>query len=429
MKRTQIIFFLTMLTLQSHAQVTIEECYAAARTNYPLIKQLDLIERAKEFNLQNAGKGYLPQVNIVAQASWQSDVPHIPLDTSNPMLGTIMPDPVSKDQYKAVLELSQVLWDGGRIKSHREMIESSAGVSGQNVEVNLYHLNERIDQLYFGILLIDAQLKQNKVLQDELERNHKLILSYVDNGIANQSDLNAVRVDQLKAFQTEAGLLKTREAYIGMLGLLTGMELSMDTQLIKPEPVLSQTREIKRPELELYELRIVDLNSRYSEIRSDLRPKLGLFLNLGYGRPGLNMLDDSFNSYYIGGVQLAWNLGSLYRLRDRKNLISTNIESVKVEKESFLANTMIDLVQKDNAVRSLYEQLSYDDEIISLLTEVRRASEAKIAFGTISGSELMRDLHAEQMAIQNKIVHETQLLMAIYNLRFITNDYQIDETK
>ncbi len=421
--------FLMMLAWQGSAQVTIEECYNAARTNYPIIKQLDLIERAKEFNLQNAGKGYLPQVNIVAQASWQSDVPHIPLDSSNPMIGAIMPDPVSKDQYKAVVEVSQVLWDGGRIKSRREMIKSSAGVSGQNVEVNLYRLNERIDQLYFGILLIDAQIKQNRVLQAELERNGKLIQSYVDNGIANQSDLNAVRVDQLKALQTEAGLLKTREAYTEMLGLLTGMELSMDAQLIKPEQVLPENREIQRPELKLFDLRIEDLNSGYGELRSDLRPRLGLFLNLGYGRPGLNMLDDSFNTYYIGGVQLAWNLGSLYRLRDKKNLISTNIESVKVEKESFMLNTMIDLVQKDKTVKSLYEQLSYDDEIISLLTEVRRASESKIANGTISGSELMRDLNAEQMAIQNKIVHETQLLMATYNLRFITNDYQVSGTK
>ncbi len=409
------LLFLCCLT--ALAQVTIEDCYRKAQANYPLIKQYDLIEKTKDYNLSNADKGYLPQVMFSAKATYQSDVVHFPI--SVPGIDAPL---IPKDQYGATLDINQRIWDGGDIKSKKESIRTSAEVDKKNVKVDVYSINERVNQLYFGILLTDAQLRQNQLLQDDLKRNYERTQSYVQNGIANQADLDAIKVEQLKTNQSKVQYFNTKKAYVEMLSKLIGEELNSDTEFVKPSMERPSTLTINRPELELFDAQIKNLEIKNQEINAGLMPKLGLFVTGGYGNPGLNILENAFTPYYIAGAKLTWNIGNFYTRKNNKNKIQTNIHAVETQRETFLFNTLLDITQKDNSINNYLDQLKDDDEIIALRSSVKRASEAKMANGTLSGTDLTRDINAQQMSMQDKILHEMQLLLAIYNLKFATNN-------
>ena len=423
MRIKTITLFLALVSYAPcFAQLSIEACYEKARANYPLIKQYGLIEKTKEYNLSNAAKGYLPQVTFSAQATYQSDVTEIPIDLDAIGLTGVEIPSVSQDQYKMELALSQTLWDGGAIRSERKALRTQAEVDQRDMDVSMYAINERVNQLYFGVLLAEAQLEQNKVLQAELRRSCEQVSSYIKNGIAQQSDLDAIRVDLLKAKQTEAQFEHTKRAYREMLSRLIGEEIGEETRLVKPEAVRPLTKENNRPELELYQARIRNLRAQDSRITAGMMPKLGLFVTGGYGKPGLDMFEDNFKAYYLAGVRLSWNLGSLYTRKNDRRKIQTGIRSIETQRETFLFNTSLDVAQRNATIDKYIDQLKYDDEIIALRGSVKRASEAKMANGTLSGTDLTRDIHAEQSAIQDKILHEIELLMAIYNLRYAINN-------
>ena len=423
MRIKTITLFLALVSYAPcFAQLSIEACYEKARANYPLIKQYGLIEKTKEYNLSNAAKGYLPQVTFSAQATYQSDVTEIPINLDAIGLTGVEIPSVSQDQYKMELALSQTLWDGGAIRSERKTLRTQAEVDQRDMDVSMYAINERVNQLYFGVLLAEAQLEQNKVLQAELRRSCEQVSSYIKNGIAQQSDLDAIRVDLLKAKQTEAQFEHTKRAYREMLSRLIGEEIGEETRLVKPEAVRPLTKENNRPELELYQAQIRNLRAQDSRITAGMMPKLGLFVTGGYGKPGLDMFEDNFKAYYLAGVKLSWNLGSLYTRKNDRRKIQTGIRSIETQRETFLFNTSLDVAQRNATIDKYIDQLKYDDEIIALRGSVKRASEAKMANGTLSGTDLTRDIHAEQSAIQDKILHEIELLMAIYNLRYAINN-------
>ena len=416
---------LSFLPLGWHAafaQITIEECYRRAQANYPLIEQYDLIEKTAEYNLSNANKGYLPQVMFSAKASYQSDVVRLPIDLSQLGIQGVSIPTVNKDQYGETLDIRQTIWDGGTIKSQKESIRTASEVDKANVDVSIYAVNERINQLYFGILLTDAQIRQNRLLQDELERQYSQVRSYMENGIANQTDLDAIKVDQLKARQSEAQFANTRQAYIDMLSIMIGERLSADTEFTKPEPIVPSVRAVYRPELSLFDAQIRKLEAKNREITSGLMPKLSLTVTGGYGNPGLNMLTSGFEAYYMAGVRLSWNIGNFYTKKNKRREIQTSIRNIETQRETFLFNTDLDITQKESSIDTYFDQLRYDDEIIELRVAVKQASEAKMANGTLSGSDLIRDINAEQMARQDKIMREMELLLAIYNLKFATNN-------
>lgn len=426
MKRTTIFLVaMAFISLQAFSQsrITIEECYQKAQDNYPAIEQYDLIEKSKSFNLENASKGYLPQITFSAKASYQSDVTKLPIDISQLGIGGFQIPELSKDQYGLTLDVNQTIWDGGQIKSQKEHIKSKADVQQKKLQVNIYSINARVNQIYFGILLADAQIKQNNLLKEYLHNSYNKVEAYVRNGIAHQADLDAIRMDQLKAEQNEIEYLSTKKAYIAMLSKLTGCDLTAETEFVRPDMIRPASNEVKRFELELYKSQIQEYETESRKITADLYPKIGLFVTGGYGKPGLNMLENKFSTYYTAGVKLSWNIGSFYSLKNNRKLVRNNIDMVVNQQKSFLFDLDMELIQKNIVLDKYFDQLKYDDEIISLKGSVREASEAKIAGGTISGTDLMQDVNAEHTAKQDKVLHEIQLLMAIYDLKYTTNNY------
>lgn len=415
---TGICLLLLMPTLhaQNLQRITIHECYTLAKENYPLLKQRDLITKSKEYTVQNASKAYLPQVSINGQATYQSEVTRIPIQ----LPGMDVPS-LSKDQYKLYGEINQPIFDGGVIRQQKQTHEANAMVEQQKLEVELYKLNERINQLYFGILMIDEQSKQSDLLKKDIQLGINKTETAIANGTAFKSSLDALKAELLKVNQRSIELKATRKGYTDMLSLFVNRTIDEQTELVIPQsPLTPQT--ITRPELKMYDYQSKSLDVQSRTITAKNLPKLNLFLQGGYGRPALNMLSNDFEAYYIGGVRLNWSLSGLYTYGKEKELVAINRKNIELQKETFLFNTQHVLKQQNAEISKLQQLLSTDDEIIELRTNVKNTSSTQLQNGVINTSDYLREVNAEDQARQTRILHTIQLLMAQYNQQTTTGN-------
>lgn len=419
MKR--ILFFIMFFTvaISTRAQVTLDECRQAAQENYPLVRQYNLIQLAEQYNLSNASKGNLPQINISGKASYQSDATTFPIDI--PGIGI---KGLPKDQYQALIEVQQNIWDGGQIHHQKKEIKAVSQENKYQLDVSMYALNEQVNQVFFGILLLNEQLHQNALLHDNLQRNLKNIEAYRNNGIANDADVDAVKVEILNTKQQRIQLSENRKAYLRMLSLLTGKQMNEQIQLVVPDMEDEISGDIiNRPELWLYESQKQTVDIRRHALRAGYMPKFRLFAQGGYGNPGLDMLKDKFTAYYIIGARLTWNFGSLYTLKNDKQKLDTQRQQIENNRNLFLFNTHLKLAEQDGKINTLQQQMKEDDEIIRLRTNIRQAAEAKVANGTLTVTEMLREVTAESLARQTQALHKIELLMNIYQKKHLTNTH------
>ena len=394
--------------------ITLDECQTKAKANYPLVKQYNLIEQTAQYNISNANKGYLPQVTLSAKGTYQSQVTKLPITIPNVTIPGL-----SKDQYQAVVEANQVIWDGGAISAQKKITNANTEVEKQKLEVDLYALNERINQLYFGILLLKEQLRQNDILQNELQTNYNRVASYKQNGVANQSDLDALKVEQINAQQRGTELHITQKSYFIMLSALTGLTIDTKTELIKPEINLASlnTTVNHRPEIGLFDAQNKLFESQKELLNAGNRPKIGAFVQGGYGKPGLNMLTNAFSDFYIGGIRLSWNLSGFYTQKNNLNKIEVSKKAMDVQKETFLFNSDLKTKQQQTEIEKLKSTLANDDEIIRLRGNIKKSATTKVDNGTLTITDLIREINAEDQAKQLKSLHEIQLIMNVYQLK------------
>ena len=404
------------------AQLTIEHCREKARENYPLIRQQGLIEKSRDYNLSNAARGYLPQIQLKARATYQSEVTSIDLPPAAQSMGFDIPHP-PKDQYQAYIEAAQTVWDGGVVHSQRKTAKAGAEADAQRLEVDLYALEDRVNQLFFGVLALNAQLEQNRLLRDEFLRNLDAVTSYAQNGIASQADIDAVKAEDLNAQQTRVQLESARRAYLAMLSLMMNENIDENALLATPsvdEMAFAET--ISRPELDLFDAQKLLLNTQKSMLNAAFAPKLQLFFQGGMGRPGLNMLSNEWKPYYIGGINFVWNFAALYTRKNDLQKIELNKSLLDTQRETFLYNIRLETSREGEEIRRLREQMQYDDEIIALRENIKRAAEAKVANGAMSVTDFLREVFRENLARQTKASHEIELLLMIYNLKHTTNN-------
>ncbi|MDR2969713.1 MAG: TolC family protein [Tannerellaceae bacterium] len=411
------VFLFVVFPLAAQQRVTLEQCREWARANFPLVHQYGLIDRTEQYNLSNAAKSLLPQFAVNAQATYQSDVTQLPFDAeaiSSVIPGFSVPS-VSKDQYKVTAEVSQSIWDGGVARSAREIVRAEATAEREQLESDLYALNDRVDRLYFGILLQDELLKQNDLLQRELGVNIERIEAMIANGIANQSDRESLEVELLNTKQRAIEIKTSRHAYLRMLAAFTGKPLD-DTVLDTPViPGFDRsTMVINRPELNALDARSLLLNARNRQVDAGLMPRLGAFIQGGYGRPGLNMLENSFNPFYIAGLRFSWNLGNLYTMKNDRRKIEANVRKITVQRETFLFNTRLQLIQQDAEIQQISDQIQADEEIIRLRGSIKKSAEVKLENGIISATDLIREINAEDRARQTAAARKVQYLMSVY---------------
>lgn len=421
MKRLLVVVLVIFPVFQFYAQqerkiLKLEDCYALAEENYPLSKKRDLIAKSSEYTIDNIAKGYYPKFDIFGQATYQSDVTKLPVR----LPGLEVPI-LKNDQYRAYAEVNQLIYDGGALKQQKEIVEKQTKVSEQQLKVDLYAVKQRITELYFGILVFEEQLRQNDLLKNDINIGMKTVQAQLTNGTAFRSSLDLLKAEYLKADQIAIGIRNYRKSYLDMLGLFINLELASDTKLETPANVVTST-EIKRPELELFSYRNESLELGKKTIEIQNLPKFNFFVQGGMGNPGLNMLEEGWKGYYIGGVRLNWSLTGLYTDKKQKQIIDISKQQLEVDKEVFLFNTNQSVKQQNAEITKLEEYLVSDNEIITLRNNVKKAALAQLENGVIDSSDYLREVNEENTAMQNKIIHETDLLLAQYRQKLITGN-------
>jgi outer membrane protein TolC len=414
-----IIFIVTTVTKVNAQEIThlsLEQANQLARQNYPMIKQKDLVKQTANLNIENLNKGFLPQFSISGQASYQSDVTQINI----PLPGFKI-EPPGKDQYKILADVSQLVYDGGVIKQQNELQQLNSEVEQQKVEVELYKLKERVNQLYLGILYLDAQKKQVELIKQDIEIGIKKVEAQVQNGIAFKSNLNVLKAELLKTQQRMIELDASGKGMIETLELFMNMHLKSDVVLEKPVMQSNVSEmEINRPEIKLYADQNKLLNHQSKIIKARNQPKANLFLQGGYGRPPLNLLKNEFDFFYIGGVRFNWPLGGLYTRKKENQLVEINKKSVDIEKETFLLNTNTQLKQQQSEIDKMNLLIAGDEEIITLRASVKDAAKAQLENGVITANDYLREVNAEDQSRQALITHQIQLLQAQINYQIIS---------
>ena len=418
------ICILMMLPAMAQAQ-TLEECQRAAEQNYPLIRQYGLIEKTTSLNVANIQKGWLPQVSASAQATLQSDVTAFPDEFQKlyQQMGITM-EGLERDQYRVGIDVQQTVYDGGNIKSQKEIARRQGELYSRQNEVTMYNVRRRVNEMYFSLLLIDEQIRLNADLQTVLEGNEKKLAAMLKGGTASESDWQNVRAERLNVVQKMTGLQSQRTALVRMLSTFCAMEVN---RLVKPEiPENTGSTVNLRPEIKTIDAQLRLADAKEKALDATLMPRLGVFAQGYYGYPGYNMFEDmtgrklSWNG--IIGARLTWNIGALYSRKNDKAKLQAERETAEANRERFLLDNKMEQIQQNENI-SRYRQLMIDDEeIISLRSSIRKAAESKLAHGIIDVNDLVREINNENKARVEQCIHEIEMLKEIYNLKITTGE-------
>lgn len=424
MKRLAL-FSLAIVTAWGVKAQSLDECRRLAREHYPEIRQYDLISATEQYDLSNAARAWIPQVVLSGQATYQSATPTYP-EAFDAMLAANGVDMsgIRKDQYKVAVDITQNIWDGGQSKATRAIAQAEAAEQRIRVDVSLYDLQTRVDNLYFGILLLDERVAQTEALIEVLESNLSRMRVYYNNGVAMQADVDAVEAELLTTRQTLGQIEASRTSYRRMLEVFIGKPLT-DTALSRPAMTDVASRIPARLELSLFDAQSNKLAAQRQAITASLMPRFNAFAQGYYGYPGLDMFKSMVSSEWtlnaIAGVRMSWNIGAFYTKNNNLNRLSAAERQLAIQRDVFLFNTQLQTAQDDGEIVRLSSAVEDDNRIVELRRSVRMAAESKLEHGIIDPTDLLRKIADETHAALNRSTHEIELLQAIYRLKTTLN--------
>lgn len=426
MLRLYLLLVLSLfVSVQMSAQVTLKECIALAEENYPIISKYDLLEQTKEVNLSNINKGWLPQINVYGQGTVQNDTPSLPESLTNIInqTGTNIVG-LNEWQYRIGADISQNIWDGGTSKVHRKIERAEDAERQAAIDVQLYAVRERVEDLYFGILLMDAQIEQVKNMQLLLQSNLDKLRIMQSNGTAMQSDVDMVEAEYLGTVQQLTQAESASQSYRNVLGLFMGKSI-VGQKLLKPEAFIPQNMMPSRPELKYFEKQLQTNEARNASITANMMPKIGLFAQLYYGYTGFdyfeNMMNRNPSFNILAGVKLSWNIGALYNKKNDRMKLKLSSDNINVERDIFLFNINLQSRSQLDHIDELKAVIKNNDRIVELRTNVRKAAESQLDNGVIDATALLTKLTDEKQARLTAAYHEIQLLQSIYELKYTLN--------
>lgn len=424
MKRIILSILFAGFSASVFAQMTLETCQELAREHYPEVKQYDLIRLTEQYDLSNAARAWLPQLSLSAQATWQNEVPEFPEALSGMLsrAGVTIPG-LKKDQYKVGLELNQTIWDGGKSNADKRLAHTEAAEQRAMTDVDLYTLKKRVNELYFGILLLEEKLSQTYRTIALLESNLDKMRSLVTNGTALASDADAVEAELLTARQQATQIEASRTSYRKMLELFIGEPLQEN--LLRPEFEEMATTELTRPELVLFDAKKNRLAAQEALIKSSTRPKFGFFAQGYYGYPSMDyfasMMSNEWRWNLLTGIRMSWNFGAYYTKKNSLNKLRTAQQSIDLQRDVFRFETDLQISQETGDIARLRKTIADDARIVSLRQSVREAAESKLRNGIIDTNDLLQKITDEAAARSAQSVHEIELLKALYELKHTIN--------
>ena len=403
-----IFILLLLISASSNAQdiLTLNQCYKMVKENYPTAKQIDLLQQKSNFEIDAVNIDKLPKLNLVAQGTYQNQVTYFP----NPAI-----EPVNNDQYRANLDVNQLIYNGGSIDATSKLKIAQTKTQQQQVEINLYQLKSRINQIYFSILLLQ---EQNDLL---LSKQKQLIskIAEVKTGIKFGAILPAsekiLEAENLKVKQQLATILYDKKRLFENLSALTYTTISESTILDKTAVNINTRAENNRPELQFFQFQNDQIEASKNVISKTNIPKINAFGTAGYGNPGLNMIDNSFQPIFLVGLRANWNVFDWNKTQSEKQALAISAAIVASEKEAFLLNNNMQLQDINNEIQKSETIITSDVEIITLREDVVKSSDAQLKNGVITTSDYLIEFTNLYEAKTNQKVHEIQLELAKAN--------------
>lgn len=407
------------------AQVTLEECVKLAQDNYPLIRKYDLLEQTKEVNLSDINKSWLPQINVYGQGTVQNETPSFPESLAGIISQTgASISGLNEWQYKVGADISQNIWDGGASKTGRKIERAENAERQAALDVQLYAIRERVEDLYFGILLIEEQAGQTRNMQALLQSNLDKLRTMHENGTAMQSDVDMVEAQYLSNAQQLIQAESTSKSYRKVLEIFTGRSL-VGQELTRPDASIPQSLMSDRPELRHFEAQLQTNEARNASITASTMPKIGLFAQTYYGYPGFDyfesMMNRNLSFNILAGVKVSWNIGAFYTKKNNRRKLRLSSDNIVVERDVFLFNTNIQTRSQLDHIDELKAVMKENDRIVELRTNVREAAESQLDNGVIDATALLTKLTDEKQARLTASYHEIQLLQSIYQLKYTLN--------
>jgi outer membrane protein TolC len=415
------LLFLLVLTVacsgKTYSQkiLTLKECYDMALTVNPLSGEKEAYSSIAKIKDENLSKGWLPTLDANASVAYNSDV----VDMANlfaafpiPGLADIV-SPMPKDQYKVTLDINQVIYDGGAIKSARLLEKADLSINEKQTETDLYKLRGQINAYFFNIMLLSRQKELLTNYHNLVTKRIASMQSALKNGIVLKSDIDVLTSEKIKLEQqlTENNLRKN--TLLKILSDLTGTVIDNSTLFIIPDQTIRLTNELSRPELQIFGLRKEQLSAGLQLAHSRRMPKAFGFATLGYGDPpGSNFFNDTFDTYYVIGAGIKWNIFDWNKFKKEKQVITLQQGILDKRHNDLADNIKRQLESKNSEINSLIELLKTDTEMIELRKRITATAESQYENGTITATELLNEMNSEQQAVINYEIHKINLAFA-----------------
>jgi outer membrane protein TolC len=408
-----LLFFVFFISFHSFSQdvLTLNDCYQLIDLNYPLVKQNALFEKQSSIDSDIINTKQLPQLTLDAQATYQSEVTQVPI----PNTGIV---PLNNDQYRATATLNQLIYNGGFIDASLEAKSAHLKTQQKQIDVYVYQLKKQVNQLYFSILLLQEKKSLLKAKHLQLESRIKEVQSGIKNGTILPASDKVLQAELIKIKQQFTEIDFNKKSLFETLSSLIGQPIQDSANLENPEFDLNLSKDLKRPELELFQLKNEEIDAKEQLLSKQSAPKLLGFATTGYGNPGLNMLDNSFKGFYTVGLKLNWNVFDWNSNKKERESLKINKDIINNETEIFNLNTNIELQQQALEIKKIENFIATDNDIISLRKEVLESAESQLKNGVITSSAYITELTNLFEDENNLKTHHIQLLLvkANYNL-------------
>jgi outer membrane protein TolC len=386
----------------------------------PQYRQLALLETQNDLKTKNISTAWLPSLDINGSYTWQSEV--VELTDAIPIPGVTLPE-MPHYNYKVTLDIKQNIYDGGVTKSRKELERATFETSKQQVEVELNMMKERVNAVFFYLLVLQQQEWTVQIMLNELMEKRRVVESGVENGVLMESDLDVMDAEILKVEQQLSEINISWKTAVEMLEKLINEEIKVETIFEIPDVDFQLDAELQRPEYQLFDLQMLNLDASKSLARTQRKPKMYVFGTLGIGNPALNFFKDELRGYYIVGAGLHWNIWDWSKTSREREVLTIQQDIIQTKKESFDKNLRIKLDEQASSIEKLEESIEKDQQIVALREKISASSSSRLKNGVITSADYITDLNAETISRIRLETHKIQLVQSRINYMTTTGEF------
>lgn len=398
-------------------ELSLYECYEKAEQTHPLQREEQNRLEIYDLNRKNLNAKWLPSLSANANATYMSDVVEF-----DQVLGSL-PFPISpsafstmpNEQYKITLDINQTIYDGGSIGAGKKVEQASLQADLQALQSELYKVRDQVNQVYFGLLMLEKQAELVSIYKDEIIERKAALESGIKNGVILPTNVDILDAELLNVEQQKTELEIQQQKARNILSDLIG-ENTADATVFLPAVDMPEEIEISRPEIGLFETQKVVLYMNKKLIGSQRLPKAAVFGSYGYGQPpGNNFFKNEFDTYYVVGAAINWTIFNWNTTKRTKEALQAQQNIVDAKEEHFKRQIRIALKNAQAEIDQIKALLSSDEKLIELREKIIKTAASKLNNGAISSTEFLTELNAERSARINYEMHKIQWVQAQIN--------------